>query len=114
LLGFISKVIGEEVTSPKEVFANYYGKGDFLNAHHDGMKGKIGFVLYLTKNWKPQYGGNLHFLTEDWLTIKEVMVPGFNTLLMFKLPDDGKGIPHFVPPVQTEIEKRLAVSGWFK
>jgi hypothetical protein len=114
LLDFISKIIGEEVTTPVEVFSNYYGKGDFLGPHHDGMKGKVGFVLYLTKNWKPQYGGNLHFLTEDWLSIREVFVPGFNTLLLFKLPEDGKGIPHFVSRVETGEEKRLAISGWFK
>ena len=35
----------------------------------DINKGKVGTVYSLSKNWKPQWGGNLHFMEDDYKTI---------------------------------------------
>lgn len=110
---FLSEITGFEITAPSGIFASYYKSGDWLSPHSDNENGKIGFVLNLTKNWKAQYGGNLHFLDNKWEKITRVYVPKFNNLILFDLATYN-GIPHFVSHVAPKVkEKRLAVAGWF-
>ena len=42
-----------------------YKGGHFLSPHSDKGNGKIAFVISLTKKWKPEYGGILHFMNDD-------------------------------------------------
>jgi Rps23 Pro-64 3,4-dihydroxylase Tpa1-like proline 4-hydroxylase len=106
---YLSK-IGLSVTTAVEVFSSCYSPGDFLSPHHDKLKGSVGFVLNLSMNWRPQNGGNLYFLEEDWMTVRRVYTPEFNKLILFEV--SGDGVPHFVS--HTIHGKRLAISGWFQ
>lgn len=113
LLGFLSQVSGLEITKFDTTFASKYSEGCFLSPHHDHKNGDIGFVLQLTRNWKPQWGGLLHFMSDDQKSIEETEVPTFNTLTLFHLPE-GSGKWHFVSHVNPGVTRsRIAYTGWF-
>lgn len=82
----VSKVTDLTITGSNEVFAACYVPGDFLSPHQDSPNGIIGFVLQLTKDWKPEYGGLLHFLNDDGDVVENVETPKFNSLTLFLLP----------------------------
>jgi SM-20-related protein len=109
----------EALTSRKlygfgEMFASYYAPGCFLAPHHDGNNGQVGFVLNLTKDWKPQWGGCLHLLSSDWKRVEEIVVPSFNTLVLFDI-QANVGRPHYVSHIAPQTpSKRIAFTGWFK
>jgi SM-20-related protein len=94
-------------------FLSKYKSGCFLSPHSDKGNGRLAFVLHLTKNWKPQYGGLLHFMNTDRTEVTETFVPIFNTFLIFEVPVDI-GIPHYVSHVNPNITyNRYAITGWF-
>jgi len=114
VVGFLDYVTGFKVTRINEFFASWYDGGDFLSPHSDGPNGVLGFVYNLSKNWKPHYGGNLHFQDNfDENLIQKINVPKFNTLTMFDLATT-MGHMHFVSEVPMNVpEKRLAFAGWW-
>lgn len=113
VLSFLSDVTNEKLTNTNEFFASRYTQGQFLGPHHDLNKGKIGFILNLTKDWRPHYGGLLHILEEDYITIKKVIMPSFNRLTIFHIPSQH-GIPHFVSQVSSGVKvNRISYTGWF-
>lgn len=54
------------------LFVTRYTSGDFLNKHSDSVASrKLAFTLHLTKEWKLEYGGLLHFLDQnDWNKVR--------------------------------------------
>ena len=113
-ISFLNKTVDIEVSTTDEVFAAVYLPGDYLSPHVDSPNGSVGFVLQLTKNWEPQFGGNLHFLNNETSEIERVEVPTFNTLTFFDLPP-GVGKLHYVSHVSPGVEElRLTYAGWFK
>jgi len=110
----ISKITDLKIISANELFAACYVPGDFLSPHQDSPNGIIGFVLQLTKDWKPQYGGLLHFLNDEGTIVENIEVPKFNSLTMFLLPKD-KGKLHYVSHVNPGVKEiRLSFTGWFR
>tara|TARA_B100000459_G_scaffold143609_1_gene105406 strand:- start:436 stop:1158 length:723 start_codon:yes stop_codon:yes gene_type:complete len=113
VLDFLSAITGEQLTHTNETFASKFMSGEFLGPHHDLNKGKIGFILNLTKDWRPEYGGLLHFLTDDYKQVTKVVLPEFNKLTLFSIPKKG-GIPHYVSHVNPGVElNRISYTGWF-
>ena len=113
LLNFINEITGMDVSVTKELFSSRYRAGQFLSPHHDHNKGKIGFVFSLSKGWRPQDGGLLHFMEDDYSTITKVVQPVFNRLVMFDIISRN-GVPHFVSHVAPDCKKhRISVTGWF-
>lgn len=131
MIKFFHEVSGETYTSYNATFASKYSDGCFLAPHTDQWRGDIGFVLQLTKNWWPQWGGLLHFLDEttkmnsfnDTIlkvahkqpkVVAETQVPRFNSLTLFHLPEQS-GRWHYVSHVNPGVKQsRIAYSGWFK
>jgi len=114
LLGFLESVSGEKYDRFNTTFASKYSEGCFLSPHTDHANGDIGFVLQLTKNWKPQWGGLLHFMDDYGQIIEKTEVPTFNTLTLFKLHEQN-GKWHYVSHVNPGVKAdRLAYSGWFQ
>lgn len=112
-LDFVSTLTCEHLTQTNELFASRYTSEQFLGPHHDKNKGKIGFVLNLTKDWKPEYGGLLHFMEKDYKTVTKVILPEFNKLTLFSVPVQA-GIPHFVSRVVPNLKlNRISYTGWF-
>lgn len=109
----MNNLTGLQLTKNKEAFISRYGNDCFLNVHNDKGNGQIAFVINLTHDWKPQYGGIFHILTKDRTTIRNTVCPQFNSITIFKVPEPN-GIPHYVSHVAPSIKKyRYAVSGWF-
>ena len=109
----LNKITNLGLTKLTTLFLSKYKTGNFLSPHSDNGNGRLAFVLNLTKNWKPQYGGVLHFMDENRIEIIESFVPGFNNFIIFYVPD-GKGIPHFVSHVSPNVKfSRFAITGWF-
>lgn len=110
LYNLIDDVTGNKPQSYSQLFLSQYVKNCFLAPHSDINRGKFAFVLNLTKDWKPQYGGVLHFLDDKRENIVDSYVPKFNSLIIFEVPKTG--IPHFVSHVVHEKKKRFAITGW--
>lgn len=89
-----------------------YGPGQFLHVHDDidPLKKRIAaYVLNLTPEWSPEWGGTLHFLDEDG-HIAEGYVPRFNALNVFEV-----GVRHFVSYVAPYARApRLSMTGWLR
>jgi Rps23 Pro-64 3,4-dihydroxylase Tpa1-like proline 4-hydroxylase len=110
---WISNITNEELTGTGESFISRFKSGQFLSPHHDKNKGKIGFVYNTTKDWKPEYGGMLHIMEEDYKTVNKVVMPKFNQVTIFHIPK-SEGIPHFVSHVVNGVSRhRLSFTGWF-
>lgn len=113
-INFLNKITGLNLTTLKTLFLSKYKAGNFLSPHSDHGNGRLAFVINLTKFWKPQYGGNLHFLNEDRTEIIDTYVPGFNNLMLFEVPENS-GIPHYVSHVVPNVKyNRFAITGWFE
>ena len=109
----LSNLIGQVIGSSYSISASKYTEGCFLATHTDSPNGDMAFVYNLSKNWNPVWGGLLHFLELDLKTIKKVVHPEFNSLVLFNVANGD--MPHYVSSVSQGVTaKRLAVSGWFK
>ena len=114
MLFFIRSITGVEVRRTNEVFASRFTSNQFLSPHHDEGKGKIGFVYTLTKNWRPEWGGNLHFMEDDYSTVIKTIVPVFNRLTIFDIPSKN-GVPHYVSHILPTVKSnRISITGWFE
>lgn len=110
----LGHVIGSELNEMNGSFASCYEKGDFLARHNDGNNGTVGFVLYLSKDWQPEWGGEIEFMDRDTLEPHFALSPGFNKLLVFSI-DQLKHLQHEVKRISDKATgKRFAYSGWFK
>jgi len=111
-LSFLSTVTNEKLSKTREFFASRFTSGQFLGPHHDLNKGKVGFILNLTKDWRPQYGGLLHMLDKDYMTVEKTILPVFNRLTIFHIPSQ-EGIPHLVSHVNPAVKvNRISYTGW--
>lgn len=80
--------------------------GDHFRVHDDSLNG-IGFVYYLCKSWKWDWGGLLMVRNGDSVT---PILPVFNQLVVIDY-----GVPHFVTPVALYAEEpRYAIVGFAK
>lgn len=68
---------------------NEIKRGGQLAIHCDGNKNQrmgvyraLNLIIYLNKNWKPEYGGNLNFYDKDLNVVKSIE-PLFNRMVIF-------------------------------
>ena len=110
----VKLITGLNITEYGEVFASRYTPGQFLSTHNDRVKGTLSFVFGLSKNWRPEYGGNLFFLEDDKTTIKKVVLSSFNTMTLTLMnSNEIHGVPHFVSHVTDGVvQQRLSITGW--
>ncbi|MCG8433086.1 MAG: 2OG-Fe(II) oxygenase [Gammaproteobacteria bacterium] len=91
--------------------ATRYLPGHFLKSHNDvePAQGRLAaYVLNLTRGWKADWGGLLHF-TNGSRNVVDTYVPRFNSLTIFKVPAD-----HCVSCVAPYARRaRYAITGWF-
>lgn len=114
-ISFLNHITNNKLnlTRLNTMFLSRYKSGHFLAPHSDINNGKLAFVFNLTKNWKPQYGGILHFLNTNRTDILHSFVPSFNNLLIFEVPKEG--IPHYVSHIAPLVKyNRYALTGWYK
>jgi SM-20-related protein len=114
MLGTVRRITGIVSLEKCDGQATCYLPGHFLSQHDDrgtGSEGRrVGYVLSLTRQWHPDWGGLLNFLTEDGQQVEESWVPGYNSLALFRVP-----VLHSVGYVSPFARQaRFAVTGWFR
>jgi SM-20-related protein len=109
-LDFGASVIGSDQVNGVRVQASNYRPGDFLTLHDDRHKKDdrlAAFTLGFTRDWRPDWGGQLLFHDAEG-QIERGFMPGFNVLTLFKVPR-----AHSVAPVAAyAATKRLSLTGW--
>lgn len=112
MLGLIQDVTGQPPGRFINGQATSYCVGDFLTGHDDDAQGEYrmaAFVLGLTQMWRLEWGGLLLFHGPHDRTA-EALVPRFNTLDLFHVPQQ-----HSVSLVTPSAGfSRLAVTGWYR
>ena len=109
-LDLLSSITGKNDLHFTDGQATAYGTGDFLTGHDDNVIGKnrvAACVFGLTRIWRLEWGGVLVFHHTDHQS-GELIVPQFNTLDLFKVPQIHS--VSFVTPAAPH--RRLAVTGW--
>jgi len=100
------------VTAINRVYAQatMYTRGNFLVIHDDHVDledRRLAYVINLTRQWRADWGGLLHFLGPDGSVI-ETYFPHFNSLSLFRVPQK-----HFVSYVAPFAQgERTAITGW--
>ncbi len=93
------------------VMAARYRAGHFLTLHddiHETERRDVAYVLNLTKDWRPEWGGLLHIVGEDRKTVLKTVTPEFNTMVLMRPPTW-----HFVSQVASYAPApRYTVTGW--
>lgn len=113
MVDMVARLTGRDISRGNAFFASCYTGGTFLSPHTDGDNGQVGLVWQLTRDWRPEYGGALHLLSHQSERVTDVIVPRFNTAILFDLPAQV-GTPHFVSHVVPGVPgRRLAISGWY-
>ncbi len=92
--------------------ATCYRPGHFLGRHDDNVAGKsrvAAYVLNLSDNWSPDWGGALQFFNGSG-DVETAWQPRLNTLNVFQVPTDHS--VSLVAPFARE--PRLAITGWLR
>lgn len=110
-LAFARTVTGDDRIDFADAQASRYRPGHVLTAHSDLAAGKnrlYGYVLNLTREWRPDWGGALVFLEDGH--IHQGWVPAFNALNLFAVPTT-----HAVTQVASFAPRdRLSITGWLR
>jgi Rps23 Pro-64 3,4-dihydroxylase Tpa1-like proline 4-hydroxylase len=109
-LGPMRRLTGVDGIDRLYAQATMYVPGSFLLVHDDEVaieNRRVAYVLNLTRRWRPDWGGLLHFLDDEG-GVDEVFFPHFNSLSLFLVPQ-----PHFVSYVAPYAQgERSAITGW--
>ena len=104
----LSVLTGADCRGPLSIAASMYLPGDYSLPHNDAHDARsIAYVWYLTKDWRPEWGGQF-----VWCPSGAIVNPSFNTLIAFKVSSQSL---HFVAPVSQRARgRRLSVNGWWR
>jgi SM-20-related protein len=108
----LRQITGEPAIAYADMQATRYRPGDFLTRHDDDVPEKhrlFAYVLGMTRGWKPEWGGLLHFTDRDDRLI-DTIAPRFNALSLFAIRQ-----PHSVSYVAPYASAdRISVTGWLR
>lgn len=108
---FIRDITGIEVNGLQSCTATLFNPLHFLMVHDDNNPERerlVAYSLNMTPDWRPDWGGALHFFdSKDRL--EEVYMPTFNALNLFRVPKR-----HSVSQVSAFGGSRYSVVGWFE
>lgn len=109
-LDFMRTMTGVTEITHGDTLCSNYSAGHFLTVHDDKHEHRdrvAAYVLSLTRDWQPDWGGHLAFLDDDG-NIEQAFMPAFNTLNIFLVPQN-----HSVQQVATFAKgSRLSLTGW--
>jgi SM-20-related protein len=110
-LDFARYLTGDAAINAVNAQATRYRPGHFLTPHediHETEGRRYAYVINLTRNWKPEWGGLLQFIDAAGNVI-DTFAPRWNSLSLFRVP-----ALHAVSLVTPWAgEERLAITGWF-
>lgn len=110
-LQFLRNLTGAARIQRLSVMAARYLPGHFLTLHddeeiHEGRE--VTWILNLTRDWRPEWGGLLHLLDAEQCSITHSFIPAFNTMILFKPPRW-----HMVSQVANFARRpRYTLTGW--
>ena len=92
-------------------------RGGILKIHTDfnrhpflKLDRRINSLLYLNKNWKKKYDGNLEFWDQDMLKCKKKVLPIFNRMVIFSTTDfSNHGHPTPLNCPKNKSRKSIAI-----
>ena len=109
-LGYMRKLTGQTELDRLYAQATMYRAGSFLREHDDHVRAedrRVAYVINLTRDWRPDWGGLLHFC-DDKREVVETFTPHFNSMSLFLVPQS-----HFVSQVVPFASgERCAITGW--
>jgi Rps23 Pro-64 3,4-dihydroxylase Tpa1-like proline 4-hydroxylase len=112
VLGLLRDISGIADLDFADGQATAYSAGHYLTRHDDDVAGKqrrAAYVLGLTPQWRPEWGGLLMFHRPDG-HVEEAFVPAMGALRLFAVP-----VSHSVSYVTPMApEPRLSVTGWLR
>lgn len=100
-LNFLQKLTGikEKLISDPYLWGgglHAIGKGGFLKIHSDTnfhpnfkLDRRLNLLIYLNKNWKEEYGGNLELWNKDMSKCENSIEPIFNRAVIFSTDDQS-------------------------
>ncbi len=92
--------------------ATRYLPGHFLTSHDDGIDGEgrvAAYVISLTKDWRPDWGGLLQFHSASG-DVPLSLKPCFNAISMFRVPQEHS--VSYVAPFAAA--PRYSITGWVR
>lgn len=111
-LNVMRTITGEQRIIKTSAQATRYSAGHFLTLHNDHQDNELRYAAYvinLTREWKPDWGGLLHFIDEDG-QVTDTVCPQFNCISLFKTPR-----LHCVSSVAPYVQaQRLTITGWLR
>lgn len=108
---FFETLTGLPLGSSDDFGVHSMRSGDFLREHSDDNKNRrIALVIYLSRDWKQSYGGNLQVFDKDGALTE--IVPSYNSMVVFDVLAETK---HLVTPVEPDAGDlpRLTIGGWY-
>jgi len=106
----IEQAMGKPVTG-SDIRCYKMTEGGHFRLHKDAYTADIGFIWYLSKNWKWDWGGLLVMVNED--ETATVAIPKFNQLVV--MDHKYSQIPHTVTQVSRfALEPRLMMVGFLQ
>ncbi len=106
---FGQEIIGHPRVDWVDANAYWYRPGDFLTLHadHGGGLRRAAYTIGFTREWRPDWGGQLLFHDKAG-EITRGLMPRFNLLTLFKVPQ-----PHSVAQIASYATvPRWTISGW--
>ena len=114
--GFLSRLTGIPNLLPDDMLEggglHQSGRGGFLNIHADftvhphkrNWRRRVNLLVYLNKDWKPEYRGELELWEKDMSKSAQSILPVFNRAVIFNTDEDSfHGLPDPIqcPPDMT-------------
>lgn len=84
--------------------------GGFLNVHADfnisdqlpDLNRRLNIIIYLSKDWKEEYNGQLELWDTDLTEAKKSVYPKFNRVVIFNTQPDGDVVAYHGHPIPLE------------
>ena len=109
---FLEAISGLLLGGNTEVVVHATKRGDFLRPHNDrNSKRRLAFILYLSADWSPRFGGALCVLDHDG-NVTQIEAE-YNSFVVFDVTTHKE---HFIAPVSSAAgeRSRLSIGGWLK
>jgi hypothetical protein len=108
---FFEETTGLELARSDDFGSHSMGAGDFLKEHDDNNRNRrLALVLYLSPEWKSEFGGSLHISRPGGE--ESIVVPEYNSIVAF---DTLAGTTHSVEPISRAAaqDRRVTIGGWY-
>lgn len=111
-IDLVKSITADESIKYSDAQVTRYRVGDFLTRHSDNVASetrKIAYVLSLSKEWHPDWGGLLQFFQPDG-TPQKSWSPIFNSLTLFDV-NKAHSVTSITP---FSPQSRYSITGWYR